>query len=313
MQEFSADAIVEPHAARHLLHVGANLFAQVGDFVDEGNLGGEKRIGRVFDQFGGAPANIDDRQRIQIKRPVDFGEHGAGARVVGADHDAVRVLEVLDRGAFAQKFRIGDDLDFGVGPFLTKDVLDLVAGTDRNGGLGDDDSGARKKRRNLAYCIIDEAQIGVAVAAPRRRADRDEHRLRFADAGGVNTEFEPALPHIGFDQIGEARFEDRNLAAIKRGDFIGVLVDAGHLVAEIGKAGPGNEPDISGADHGHAHCYTRSRSDPIRPGGRGGGAFEFIECSGRRNLRVAPYQRKPAPPEQHQHETPIDQAADQRQ
>jgi len=43
------------------------------------------------------------------------------------------------------------------------------------------------------------------------------------------------------------------IAALERRNFAGVLVNAGHNVAEIGKAGPGNEADIAGADHGHAH------------------------------------------------------------
>ena len=83
VQKFAADAVVEPHAARHLLHVGADRFAQVGDLVDEGDLGGEEGIGGVFDQLGGAPADIDDRRRVQIERPVDFRQHVAGARIVG--------------------------------------------------------------------------------------------------------------------------------------------------------------------------------------------------------------------------------------
>ena len=59
----------------------------------------------------------------------------------------------------------------------------------------------------------------MAVAAPRRRADRDEHRLGLADARRIGGEFEPALAHIGCDQIGEAGLEDRNLAAIERRDL----------------------------------------------------------------------------------------------
>ena len=55
MQEFRADAVVEPDAARDFLHVGADLLAEVGDLVDEGDLGGEEGVGGVFDQFGGAP------------------------------------------------------------------------------------------------------------------------------------------------------------------------------------------------------------------------------------------------------------------
>jgi hypothetical protein len=44
VQKLRADAVVEPHAARHLLHVGADLLAQVGNLVDEGDLGGEEAL-----------------------------------------------------------------------------------------------------------------------------------------------------------------------------------------------------------------------------------------------------------------------------
>ena len=64
MQKFRADAVVEPHAARHVLHVGADRFAQIGDLVDEGDLGGEEGVGRVFDQLRRAPADIEDRRGV---------------------------------------------------------------------------------------------------------------------------------------------------------------------------------------------------------------------------------------------------------
>ena len=51
MQEFAADAAIQPDAARHILHIGADLLAEIGHLVDEGDLGGEKRVGRVFDQL----------------------------------------------------------------------------------------------------------------------------------------------------------------------------------------------------------------------------------------------------------------------
>ena len=56
MQEFRADAVVEPDAARDVLDVGADLLAEIGDLVDEGDLGGEEGVGGIFDQLGGAPA-----------------------------------------------------------------------------------------------------------------------------------------------------------------------------------------------------------------------------------------------------------------
>ena len=98
----------------------------------------------------------------------------------------------------------------------------------------------------------------MAVAAARRRADRDEHRVGgFDRAGEIVGKFQPPGAGIGGDQVGEARLVDRHLAARERADLFGVLVDAGHVVAEIGEAGPGNEADITGADHGNAHAKIR--------------------------------------------------------
>ena len=53
MQEFAADAAVEADAAGDVLDIGADRLAQIGDLVDEGDLGREKGVGRVFDQLGG--------------------------------------------------------------------------------------------------------------------------------------------------------------------------------------------------------------------------------------------------------------------
>jgi hypothetical protein len=50
------------------------------------------------------------------------------------------------------------------------------------------------------------------------------------------------------------RLEDRHLATRERGDLLGVLVDAGHVMAEIGKAGPGDEAHVTGADHCNVHA-----------------------------------------------------------
>ena len=56
-----------------------------------------------------------------------------------ADDDAVGPLEVADRGALAQELGVRDDVDLQIGPRLAADALDLVAGADRDGRLGDDD------------------------------------------------------------------------------------------------------------------------------------------------------------------------------
>ena len=90
-----------------------------------------------------------------------------------ADDDAVGPLEIVDRRAFAQEFRIGDDGEFGVGPRLGDDPLDLVAGADRHRRLGDDDGEARDRLGDLARGGIDIGKVGDgrrrAATACRRR------------------------------------------------------------------------------------------------------------------------------------------------
>ena len=72
MEKLAADAIVEADAARHVLHIGAGAFAQISNFVDEGDLRGEKGVRRIFRQFGGAPRGEQDRRLVEIKRSVDL-------------------------------------------------------------------------------------------------------------------------------------------------------------------------------------------------------------------------------------------------
>ena len=254
MQEFRTDTVVEADAARHLLHVGADFFRQIGDLVDEGDLGGEEGVGRVFDQLGGAPVGEQNRRAVEIERPIKLRHHLPRARIVAADHDTIGMLEVADGGALAQEFRIGHHRAVGVGPRFADDALDLVAGADRHGGLGDDHGEAVERGGDFARGFMNEGQVCVAVAAARGRADGDEHRVGgFDRAGEIVAEFQPPGARIGGNQIVEPRLVDRHLAARQRRHLAGVLVDASHLMAEIGKAGPGDEADIAGADHGDAH------------------------------------------------------------
>ena len=80
-----------------------------------------------------------------------------------------------------------------VGLGLADDARDLAAGADRHGRLGDDHGVAADRVGDLGGGGIDVGQVGMAVAAPGRRADGDEHRVgvahRLAEIGG---EGEPA-------------------------------------------------------------------------------------------------------------------------
>ena len=46
----------------------------------------------------------------------------------------------------------------------------------------------------------------------------------------------------------EARLVNRHLALPKRFDFARVVIDADHVVADVGEAGAGDQTDITGTD-----------------------------------------------------------------
>lgn len=197
------------------------------------------------------------RRLVERQRPVDIAEHLSRALVRGADHDPVREFEIADRGALAQKFRIGGNDEIGRRADLADQALDLIAGTDRHRRFGDHHGEAGKRAGDLACGGVDVAQVGMAVAAPRRGADRDEHRIGLRDWRlEVGRKIQPFRLHIGGNQNIEAGLEYRNVAAPKAGDLVVVLVNASHLMAEVGKTGAGHQPHVARANHGDPHEST---------------------------------------------------------
>jgi hypothetical protein len=94
----------------------------------------------------------------------------------------------------------------------------------------------------------------MPVAAARRGADGDEHRVGAGQRlGKVEGELEPACGDVLGDELVETRLEDRDAPFTQRRDFACVLVDAAHLMAEIGKARAGYQADVARADHHDSH------------------------------------------------------------
>ena len=85
--------------------------------------------------------------------------------VVGADHDAVGPAEIVDRGALAQKFGIGDNGEFQIRVCLANDALNFVACAHRNGGLRHNNRTRINCARQFFGCGIDIAQVRMAIAA----------------------------------------------------------------------------------------------------------------------------------------------------
>ena len=254
VEEFGADPVVEADAARDLLDVRADGLAQIGDFVDEADLGREEGVGGIFDELGRSPPGEQHRRLVEEQRAVDFAQDFAWPLVFGADDDPVGDLEVADRGAFAQEFGIGADAGAGGCAIALEDPGDLVPGSDRNRGLGDDDRWPGQRLGDLLCCCVDERQVGVAV-------------LRCAGVPtAMNTASAPSMPALRSVVKFSRRMRRLVATSVSRpgsqigirpaqqlGDLALVLVDAGHVVTEVGEAGARYQSDIAGSDYSDPH------------------------------------------------------------
>ena len=136
-KESRANTAVQPHACCHLGHVCIDRLAEIGNFVDEGDLRRQEAIRGVFHQFRTAPRNGKKRRAALGERSIDPGEHLARPLVIGSDDDTVRRHEVADRTAFPQKLRIGCHRHH-VARVRVHDRFDPIAGSHGNRRLADD-------------------------------------------------------------------------------------------------------------------------------------------------------------------------------
>ena len=129
----TADARVEAHALRDLEHVGAGLLADVGDLVDERDLGGQEGVGRELDHLGARDVGADERG---VERLVQLDDGVAGPVAVVADDHAIWLEEILQRRAFLEELGTGDVGEARLA-LLGEDPPDGRAGADRDGRLHD--------------------------------------------------------------------------------------------------------------------------------------------------------------------------------
>ena len=116
-------------------------------------------------------------------------------------------------------------------------MFNFVAGSDRNGRLGDDHGRLGDRVSDFFRRRIDIAQVGMAIASARGGSHGDKNRITILDRSGeIGGKGQALGLDISFDEIGEAGFEDRHDILIEIRDFFIVLVDANHFMAEICEA-----------------------------------------------------------------------------
>jgi len=124
IQEARSDAGIQADAAGDLGDICADFLGQAGDFVDVGDFEGQEGVGGVFDHFGRGQVTGDEGDGAEAfgpgqalggdevlveDRAVEVGEDVDGARVRGAEDDAVGVEGIVQGGTLAQEFRIRCD------------------------------------------------------------------------------------------------------------------------------------------------------------------------------------------------------------
>ena len=87
--------------------------------------------------------------------------------------------------------------------------------------------------------------------------DKDAGKIAALRRGEIPI-FEPGLDALVASNVKAGRLDfATDLAAVEARDLVAILVHAGDLVAEIGKAGARNQPHIARANHGNSHETTR--------------------------------------------------------
>ncbi len=89
----------------------------------------------------------------------------------------------------------------------------------------------------------------------------------------VGREMQPPRRDVARDHRGEARLVNRHAALLEHVDLARVDVEAQHVVADLGETGPGDEADVTRADHRHLHAGTPRASLIAASAATGSGAW----------------------------------------
>ena len=105
---------------------------------------------------------------------------------------------------------------------------------------------ADPRRRDARHDGLDARQVGVARRRGRRVDAHEYDPAALEHVGQLEGEGEPSA--VSLKQRLDTRLVDRHLPGAERVDPVGVHVAADDVVAEIGEAGRGHEPDVAHAD-----------------------------------------------------------------
>ena len=272
IEKMSTDPSIETDILGDDLQVFVHLLAEIGNLVDEGDLHGEEGVARIFDQLGGLEVGEEHAGIVEFQRAGGSAKHLAGVVALDAADDAIGSEEILESRALPEEFRVGDDLDTQIRAHLLEQLRKSAAGADRHRGLRDHHRVVPQFAADRLGRAENIAEVGMAVAPPRRRAHGDEHDLGLGDPGAeVGAEaHSPRLDVAAEDRL-QPGFVDRHDTLFEHRYLVGILIDADHVVAEFGKAGARHETDIAATDDRDLHPSSFAERQMRRADGYGHG------------------------------------------
>src|SRR5439155_11358448 len=112
IHKMAADPVIQTDAPGYRRDIDAERFAQIGHHVDERDLGGEKGVGRLLDEFRRRHAREHDRA-VEAGL-VEVEEERSCPVSVGTDDDSVWLEEIADRRSLARELRIAGDVELAL-------------------------------------------------------------------------------------------------------------------------------------------------------------------------------------------------------
>ena len=171
-EEVEADPLVVADPAPDVVDVGAVGLAEVGHLVDEADLGGQQAVGHVLGHLGALGRHDQERPVGAEERGVQLVQPLGDLLAADADHDAVGLVEVVDRGAFLEELGVAGDVERDRRSTSAIRRASSALVPTGHGALDHDDLGPLEGLGDLPADRPDAAQVGAAVrrpAASRRR------------------------------------------------------------------------------------------------------------------------------------------------
>ena len=170
-----------------LMGIDGEFFADIPDLIGESDFEGVEAIAGILHEFGDLWGGDDEGGE---DGGIEVAEEIGGPGAIGADESESGVGEVMDGGAFAKEFGIGDHGEIDIGGEVGEIGDDLGdegigAGEDR-GAEGDEMACGRfgeESGGDLGGDRVDSGEVEVAIGG-RGGADADERDISLGDGLG---------------------------------------------------------------------------------------------------------------------------------